>query len=533
MKIIGILWLLFAWGTKSLKFNEKLDKTTGGFGREDFLDNMFLRLALLPSGANELVQIASKFIQAEAQKIHLPNINLTYAPFNLSFVASNLVMKKFLFEEDTTSGMNPTAIDTANFNFPKLNITITFDYEIKFGINDTTGGNGTFKSVDLESSIKMINLQEEDEKGKRYGRIYLGCEGVDTEFTSLEFNFSNPYTQSEWDIFFDHPKLIKSFANTLIQFAVEQLVKDLDLRLLVNVVLGKGIGMIIGISELVTFPELDLPAPNTRFMDLKSHMILTLQSGNQIEGLFPNKMSSPMLNYNYSSVALNTDVLNKLAQAFFYDNTLNFSINQRVLNLLKFDLLKLETTALKEFFPKIESDFGAGYGCYFQFQTSAYDKYTSYARNTAGQTVLLFQMNLNVFVQKESYDVYMHSSLAACLRNNTCVLAYGLNLNLYLTFPLQISKTKKLMLGFLDLEISKISQFFAAKSSIETEALRQKFNNFIDISLPHLLPEIDLSFLFPKSHPAIDVLDDQRIILSSAKKTSETENKREVIEVSS
>ena len=485
------------------------------YGREDFLKNMFLRLALLPSGSNEVVHLISTVIQLKYQHAHLKDLNFTYEPFNLSFYASNITVRKLVFEKNDTSGINPVSNTAANFSLPKVNLSLTFNYTVKFGFNDTTAGNGTFYTNDLDLVATMVNIQEEDAGGKHFGRIFLECEKVHLDFSAFEFKFSNPFTQSEWDIFFDHPKVIKSFADSIILFAIEQAVYDLDLRLLLNVVFGKGIGMIVGVSEQVTFPKIDLPEPNSRYMDLKLHMILTLQSGNPIDGIFPNKMDQPMLSYNYSSLAVNTDVFNKFAQAFFYDNMLNFSFNQRIFDTVHFDLLRLDTTALKEFFPKIEDDYSPGLGVWLQIQTAAYDKYTSYLRNTAGQVVLLLQTNINVYVDTNSYDKYYHGRLEECIHNSTCIYAYGINVDLYLKLPIQLSKEKQLLLGYLDADITKVSLFYTARKSFDTEVFRSKLNNFIDISLPQILPDIDLSFFFPYSSPSIDVLDDQRIILAS------------------
>lgn len=482
-----------------------------------YIKNIIMRLAMTPRASRSLFDTIFPRIASQLVGKKLPDLNLNIEALDMTFVSTNNVIHKAAFVDPTgDAGVHPLTENTFNVTLPGLNISITFNYSILFGKNETTHGNGTFTGGDISLVLKLYNWQEEI-AGQPIGRIFLECLGVHMNYEKFDMVFSNPYTQIEWDEFFKHKELVILFGDYILNFLIESKLKVLDLRNLINFSFGQGINVLMGISEMIRFNPTGLPPPQDRYTDLKVHSIMTLPSGMIVEGLFDTDMTAALQSTKYSSLVINIDVMNKILKALSYNQALNLSFNQKLFDTLKFGLLRLDTTSLKAFFPRLEIDYGAGLGVWMHVFLPQYDSNRCYAKNSQGHVSYVLALNIEIYVDKDTWSNYYHGSLKKCIANNTCVLALTLELDLYANIPLQFSKAKQLIVGFIDAEITNV---YAFPKTVDPDILKLKLNNFIEISLPHLIQPIDLSALFPNSMPSVDVLDDQRIFLSSKSQSS-------------
>lgn len=497
------------------------DSNGGPISDNDYIKNIFMRLIMMPSASSEIIHTICDDIEEKAKSEHLKDFNFTFPIINLTLHATNITAHNLVFDRDMEVGIIPLSFTEMDFVLPKLNISISFHYNFSINGEPQAHGNGTLFAEDLEYMIKLGNFQPEIE-GKYFGRIWVQCYKSTLNFTELQGTFSDPYTQVFWDLLFKNGDSFKILFNSFVEYELNKLFEKVDLRKIINISFGKGINMLVGFSEMIMFPPTGRPKPDNRSVDMKVHSIVTLPSGAQVDGLFDTDMLAPMLSMNYSSLALNIDLFNKIIKTVSYSNSLNFSFNQRLFDLIHFGLLRLDTTSLKPFFPKLEPQFGPDKGVFMRVSIPNYDPLRSYVRISSGHTYTIQRLQLDLFV--DEYLItdprYYKTTLAACLENNECVEAVSITLDAYLTVPIQLTNNKSMIVGYPDVEVTHVYTF--PPDYVDYNSFMEKLNNFLDLSIPHDVPPLNITKLIPRSQMSIDCLDDQRIIIGFSKRGNDT-----------
>ena len=478
---------------------------------DEYLKNIFMSASIQPSLITTGISIACLIGSIKLQNLSIKDLNLDYEPIGLSANFTNVKLLSFECSDQDISGLMPVDNTTTDLIFPKINAQLSFNYSISFGHDRPESGNA---SVNIDSAAWQARYKtyQEEEEHKKEGPVKAKMISNTFNYTSIEGIFSDIYTQTEWDVLFENPENFKKIVQTLGHYFFEKTFKNLDLRQLINITFGKGVNLLFGITSPLEFPAVDMPTPDNRSIDLKMHTIVTMPKGERIEGIFPVDMQASPLSRKYSSLMFNVDILNKILSATTTTQSLSFSFNQKILDLIHFSLLKLNTTALKPFFPNLETTFGYNLGVYFKIYLPQYDANRCYIKNSAGLTIAVLAAQLEIYVTTDQASYY-NTTLAQCVANSTCVRANTVEMDLYIKLPLAFTTDKKIALGFADVEIANV---IVTPTSFDPELLKAKLNNFLDVSLPHLLPEIDISAILAPFLVSADALEDQRIAIGIA-----------------
>ena len=480
---------------------------------EEFLKNIFLSATIQPSLITKVLTgvclLASiKLHNKPLKDLHIHNDDLKlYANF------TNIILKSFDCSDPDLSGIFPVNNHTADLILPKFDIKLTFNYSINFGHDRPESGTGSITTDKLAWQARFETYQGEIEH-KPEGPVRATLHSNTFNYTDIDGEFSDIYTQTEWDIFFEKPNFVKKTVQDIIGYIIKKQINHIDLRQLINFTYGKGVNLLFGISTPILYETSPQPYPDDRTISMKLHTIVTMPKGDHVEGLFPVNMQAPPLSQNYTSFIFNTDTLNKILSATTATESASFSFNQKFLDQIKFKLLRLDTTSLKPFFPTLEPLYGPDLGVYLKIYLPQYDGNRCYLKNSGGIVVAVLAVQLEIFVTRDP-STYYNSTLAECLTTTTCTRANTIEMDLYLKLPITFTSDQKMAFGFMDAEITNV---IIVPPTFDPEMLKSKLNNFIDISLPHLIPPIDLSnipvlnsFLI-----SVDALDDQRVALALA-----------------
>ena len=208
----------------------------------------------------------------------------------------------------------------------------------------------------------------------------------------------------------------------------------------------------------------------------------------------------------HTTLFFNMDTINKLIKVISDDNLLKICFNQKLLDFLKIDLFKMDTTSLKELFPKLEPEFGHNRGVFFNIHVPSFMTNGLYSRVQSGRLTVLLPVILQVYVSMNQTSYY-NSTLEKCIADNDCILGQRADLEVYFTIAGQITTDKKFVLAFLDTEIASVVPVPA--KTLDPDVFKSKLNNLIDLLLPSTLPSFDLSHLIPHSDLSVDFLDNQ------------------------
>ena len=479
----------------------------------DYMDNTFMRVGLSPSGSAPVFHGLFGLLAPLIRGAKLNDISINLEALGVDINATNIVIQKASFYPRSNCGVIPDGNLTGDFQIPLMNITISLNYSVSFDQKEVTNGNATMNIVGMSLKLKIGNIQEVIE-GHPIGRIYLEMKGVNFDYGRFDAQFSNPYTQLEWDALFDHPEITKKLLDTVLFFQLTKTFSTVDLRKIVNVSFKSGVNLLLGLPKEFKFDHTGRPEPNDRLMDLFMHIVFTTKAGEIISGNFDVNMAAPFQSLNYTTLALNTDALNKWLKAVTMDRNLNISFNQKLLDLIKFNLIRLDTSSLRAIFPFMEKQFGPNLGVFFNiYLPSDYEKYKSYFRLNSGYLNLVLRIILEAWVDTDpNTAAYYNSTLKQCWQVtplSPCKLSVTLTLDTYITTAIQVTKDKKLTFGSPDIEVTRVDVY---PQLISNEIMQEKLNNFLEIMLPHLLPNINLGLLVPNSNLSFDGLDDQRAI---------------------
>lgn len=479
--------------------------------QDEFKKNIFLRADVKPSLISTIWTLASFLLPIKVHDLKLPNLHIDQKDLGLNVTLSNVVLKTIELSDTFTAGIIPVNETTADYVFPTITADFSFDYYIKFGHDRPESGSATLNIEELKMQFNFETYQElEDEKPTGPVKVTLHSNSFD--FTNMVGNFSDIYTQTEWDILLENPGVFKKVSALIINEIIKSIFKGVDLRKLLNITF-LNTNVIIGLTEPVDYPSIDLPEPDNRSVTVKFHSIVTLPKGDIIEGLFPVDMSQEPLSDQYTSFILTTDVLNRLLRAVTTPKSQSFSFNQALLDFIKFNLLKLDTTSIKPFFPTLESRFGKNLGIYINLYLPNYDSDQCYVRTNAGFGNIVLSVVMEVYVCTDP-DTYSGNSLDECLAAGKCFLGVSNLLELLLTLPLQFTTDKKMAPGFVDVELTRVQM--TPGTEADGNDLKEKLNNFIDLIIPYVLPEIDISTILAPFIVSLDSLDDQRVALAIA-----------------
>lgn len=480
--------------------------------QEEFEKNIFVRVDLKPSLIQTFLFLASVLIPAKLKNLTLPDLHLEKKEIGLNATLSKVVLKTIELSDTDTSGILPVNQRTADVVLPTINAEFSFDYYIDFGHDRPESGNATLSVEGFRWQARFETYQESVEQ-RPTGPVKATLHSNNLNFTKMVGVFSEPFTQSEFDVLFEKPEIFKKVASSLIGTVISKALANFDLRQFLNIHILKS-NLILGFTEPVDYPSVNLEDPDTRAISVKMHSVLSLESGEIVEGLFPVDWSQGPLSTKYTSIMITTDILNKLLKAFTWPNpSPAFTFNQALLDMLKFKLLKLDTTSMRPFFPDLERKFGENLGLYMKVYLPTYDSNQCYVKTNAGFGNIVLPAVLEVYVCTDA-QTYKTSSLDACLAAGKCYLGVTNILKLLVTLPLQFTTEKKIAPGFFDLELTHVQM--TPGSTEDGDALREKLNNFLDLVVPHLLPEIDIHTILAPFLVSLDSLDDQRIALGIA-----------------
>lgn len=478
---------------------------------EEFLRNIFLSATIQPSLFTTSFSLACLIASIKLQNFKIGTIPLNYPPLGFSANFTNVVMTSFECEDQDLSGIIPVNNRSADLVLPKINAQFTFNYSIDFGHDRPESGHGSVTLNQMAWQARFETYQGEVEH-KPEGPVKATLHSNSFNFTKIDGEFSDIYTQTEWDVLFEKPEVLKKTIQYLIGTLIKKLINGWDLRKLINFTYGRGVNLLFGITTPVIYEPASLPAPDNSTMEFKLHTIVTMPQGEHVEGLFPVNMQAKPLSNKYTSLIFNTDALNRILSATTRTESLSISFNQRNLDLLKFKLLELNTTALKPFFPSLEPIYGPNLGVYMRAYLPQYDDNRCYIKVSGGIIVAVLAVQLELYVTKDQ-STYYNSTLAQCLANANCTKANSIEIDLYVKLPLTFTKDKMLAVGFMDVEVTNV---VVTPSTFDPEPLRVKLNNFVDISLPHLIPPIDISMVLAPFLVSVDALEDQRVALAVA-----------------
>lgn len=476
---------------------------------EEFLKNIFLKANVAPSLITTTLTLACFLASIKLQNVHLKDIKLKLASIGLEANFTTVLLKSIECEDAEVSGIIPVNEHTADLVLPKINARLTFNYSINFGHDRPETGNGSIDIQQLAWQGRFETYQGEIEHQPE-GPVRATLHSNTFNFTKMDGEFSDIYTQTEWDVLFEKPAQVKELVELGVGYVIKKLFHNLDLRQLINITFGKGVNLLFGITSPITYDPTGEPAPNDRSMDVKMHSIVTMPKGQRVEGLFTVDMQAKPLSYNYTSLIFNTDILNKVLSATTSTESISVSFNQKTLDDIKFTLLTLNTTALKPFFPSLEPMYGQNLGVYIKAYLPQYDNNRCYFKVSGGIIVAVLAAQLELYVTRDQ-ATYYNSSLEECLAKTTCIKANTIEMDMYIKLPMSFTTDKQLALGFMDVEITNV---IVSPATFDPDMLRVKLNNFVDISLPHLLKPIDLSLILAPFLVSVDALEDQRIALA-------------------
>lgn len=473
----------------------------------DIIQDTALRLTALPSSSGHLLQTIIDQIEKRFEPTSLPDIDFHYGLLKLNISLTNLKLTALSFEDEYANGIHPVDNQTTVLNLAPTNLTLTFNYSLH--ILTQTQGNGTMILHNLQPNATLHNTQLREKSGKHVGRIGLSCKSVKVEFDKIESQFSDKMTKDEWELIFDHPRVLKPFLDAILAFKLDEEFAKLDLRHIFKANVRKNIELTVGLSELITFNDTGKTSPDDRIMDMKLHTTFIEDKIFPIEGVFKTDIILPMLSDDYTTLAVNVDTFNKILKVVTANDYLKIAFNQKMLDLLDFKLLKLDTTSLKAFFPKMEA-FGRNKGVFFSGLIPKFQQPHFNARSYGGHLSLIFQAIFTLFVALDQSQYY-NSTLEQCIAISNCVVAQKVELYLHLTLAAQLTTEKKLAMSYLGVEIQHVDTI--PKHYVDPEIFKEKLNNFLDTILPVSLPSFDLSSLFPNTILSMDALDDQRLII--------------------
>lgn len=476
---------------------------------EEFLRNIVLKANVAPSLITTVFSLACLIGSIKLQNVPLKDVSLKMKSIGLDANFTSIILKSVECDDADMSGIKAVNAHTADLILPKISTKLTFNYSINFGHDRPESGNGSIDIGQLAWQARFETYQGEIEH-KPEGPVRAALHSNTFNYTKMDGEFSDIYTQTEWDVLFENPQKVKEVVELGIGYVIRKLFHNLDLRQLINFTFGKGVNLLFGITSPIIHEPTGEPEPDNNSMDVKVHSIITLPKGQRVEGLFNVDMQAKPLSYKYTSLIFNSDIFNKLLAATTATESASISFNQMNLDLIKFSLLSLNTTALKPFFPNLEPTFGANLGVYIKAYLPQYDNNRCYFKVSAGTLIAVVAAQMELYVTRDQ-STYYHTTLAQCLANTTCTKANTIEMDLLIKLPISFTSDKSLAFGFLDVEVTNV---VVSPASFDPELLRQKLNNFIDISLPHILKPIDLSLILAPFLVSSQALEDQRIALA-------------------
>ena len=477
----------------------------------EFTKNIVLRVDLKPTLVQTILTLASFLIPIKVHDLKLPDLTITRLDIGLNVTLTHVVLKSIELSDTDISGILPVNQRVADYVLPKITANISFDYYIKFGQDRPQTGSATVSMVDLQWQARIESCQGEIGK-KEEGPVKGVLHSNKFEYTSIEGKFSDPYTQTEWDLLLGNTQRFKAILSDVIGLEIKNFFAKYDLRLLVNVALLKT-NLIIGLTKPIEYPEIDLSEPDNRAVSLSFHSIVTLASGTIIEPLFPTDMTQDPLSTKYTSIILATDIVNRILKSVTTPKSHFFSFNQALLDFIHFRFVKLDTSSLKAFFPTLESKFGRNSGVYMKVYLPSYDSNQCHVRTNAGFGNIVLAVMLEVYVCSDA-ETYKTMALDDCLAAGKCMLAVSNLIELLAIIPLQFTTDKKIAPGYVDLEITNLQIIQGIGE--DGELLREKLNNFLDLIIPHLLPEFDISMYLAPFLVSLDAINDQRLAIGIA-----------------
>lgn len=469
-----------------------------------YLDNTFVRVNMLPSTSADLMMSICKYYESMFQPTMLPDVDYYYDPIKLNITLRDVKLESLTFGESSATGIHPNGEHAASVVLPELNASISFKYDLH--ILTQTKGHGTISLVRLTPNVSFSNSQTKFEE-KFIGPVTGSVKKVHIEFDKIDSQFSDIITKTEWELIVDHPAIIKTLLDDLLFAAIEKLLLLKDLRHLKTVNISKLAQVQFGLAELVQFPNTTNEAPDNQIMDLRLHASFAFKSGIRIHGVFPANMSAEPPTTKYSTLAIDIDIINKFLKVLADDDTLKFAFNQKFLDGLKVDLLKLDTTSLKEIFPFLEREFGHNKGVFFSLHVPTFSSTSKlYSRVQSGRLSLLVPIIMNVYVTIDQ-AAYYDSTLEQCLATHNCVLGQRVDLELYFTIASQFTVDKQMMFSFLDAKV--VSAEPVPDKTLDGDTFIKKLDNLIDLLLPAQLPALNFTGLAGDNRFSVDYQDDQ------------------------
>lgn len=477
--------------------------------QDQYTKNIFLRTDIKPSLITTFMNLLSFIVPILVHDLPLGNLTIKIDDLGLDANFTKIVLHSIEIEDADVSGLLPESDKIVNFVLPKFNGELSFDYSIKFGHDRPESGsaNVSFEGLTWQAKFEMTQALVQH---KPEGNISLVLHSNAFNFTKFTGTFSDPFTQTEWDVLFSKPDLLKKTITAVLGSTIKKALKDVDMRQLLTIKSGKGGSLVFGFTDPMLFPTASGAAPDNRSIKFLFHSVATTSKGVVMDGLFPVDLKQPALSDKYTSFILTSDFFNRILKALTYEQAIGFSFNEQFLNKSGIDLIKLDTTSMKPFFPTLESKFGPNMGLYINFTLPKYDDNQCYVRANAGFLNFIISASVEVWACLDN-QIYNTTSLKDCVAQDKCKLGITNLLEFRLSLPLQFTDEKNIAFGFLDVEVTNVEQ--SPGTQEDANQFKEKLNNFLDIALPHLLPEIKIGALLAPFLVSVDTLDDQRIVL--------------------
>ena len=274
--------------------------------------------------------------------------------------------------------------DTFNISFPKANVTLDFNYLFKLGNkSDVRTGNATLNGTGIGINMTVKTFVNETDPGT--GQLLITPLITTWDYHTLWTNFTDPWSQLEWDAAMENPEAVKFVSTGILNYVVQGLFEKTDLRKAILFSTKKGLNIDIGFTDPFKFVNTTSTTQiDKEALEIKMHAVFTLPKGDQVSGLFNVDMDAPMQSYDYTSFALNSDIFNKIIKATSQNEEVISTFNQKFLDKINFTLLKLDTTSMKAFIPRLEPDFGVSKGVFIRLKAPIYDDQNIHAINSAG-----------------------------------------------------------------------------------------------------------------------------------------------------
>ena len=379
------------------------------------------------------VAIADNYKKIENKQFTLKPVNMTFFEIiDLRVALSNFTLTNLSFKFIPGFGVNPTTLTNFDVNLPQISTNFSADYNILYqqagDENSTFIGNMTGGVTDLMYNVSLNTTT----KGK--GDVELNLTHVEASLDTVNANFTNDLIQKLWDriiVTREGRQLMIQLATPLIQQALQ----DLNLAEIYSYNVSKHLEVTFGLKDLIKFPLIPVDnlledkegGADTNRIQIR---LFARFSFNDIpkpakySPVTPGDLNAPVNSFDWLTVAVDNDFLNKVAYYVYEAGFLDVELNQQNLTRLN-QPVKLDTRGLSSFFPELNSKYDDHpKSVILKVTTPAWDVRRVFFRMDNGLISFHATISAGLWVFEDGVDPEMN--LEKC--QNKCVEAFGLEI---------------------------------------------------------------------------------------------------------